>query len=84
MVMLAVTGGLAVMCFVKCTVLLSVARRAVHTLKRHRNAEYDDRRHATARGTLRIHCVSASWLAPKIMHIAHAFTNTLPSLSPAE
>lgn len=28
--------------------------------------------------------LSASWLAPKIMHIAHAFTNTPPSLSPAE
>lgn len=39
MVMLAVTGGLAVMCFVKCTVLLSVVRRAVHTLKRHRKCQ---------------------------------------------
>lgn len=28
--------------------------------------------------------LSASWLAPKIMHIAHAFTNTPPPLSPVE
>ncbi len=84
MVMLAVTGGLAVCASSKCTVLLSVVRRAVHTLRCTGSAKYDDRRHATARGTRVLIALSASWLAPKIMHIAHPLPIPLPSLSPAE
>lgn len=85
MVMLAVTGGLAVMCFVKMYgITFCGAPRSTHA----EEAQEVPNTMIVAMLLLAALCVlialSASWLAPKIMHIAHAFTNTLPSLSPAE
>ncbi len=85
MVMLAVTGGLAVMCFVKMYgITFCGAPRSTHA----EEAQDVPNTMIVAMLLLAALCVfialSASWLAPKIMHIAHAFTNTLPSLSPAE
>ncbi len=79
MVMLAVTGGLAVMCFVKMYgITFCGAPRSTHA----EEAQEVPNTMIVAMLLLAALCVfialSASWLAPKIMHIAHAFTNTLP------
>lgn len=77
MVMLAVTGGLAVMCFVKMYgITFCGAPRSTHA----EEAQEVPNTMIVAMLLLAALCVfialSASWLAPKIMHIAHAFTNT--------
>lgn len=79
MVMLAVTGGLAVMCFVKMYgITFCGAPRSTHA----EEAQEVPNTMIVAMLLLAALCVlialSASWLAPKIMHIAHAFTNTPP------
>lgn len=79
MVMLAVTGGLAVMCFVKIYgITFCGAPRSTHA----EEAQEVPNTMIVAMLLLAALCVlialSASWLAPKIMHIAHAFTNTPP------
>lgn len=79
MVMLAVTGGLAVMCFVKMYgITFCGAPRSTHA----EEAQDVPNTMIVAMLLLAALCVfialSASWLAPKIMHIAHAFTNTPP------
>ncbi|POS23356.1 hydrogenase-4 subunit B [Escherichia coli] len=79
MVMLAVTGGLAVMCFVKMYgITFCGAPRSTHA----EDAQEVPNTMIVAMLLLAALCVlialSASWLAPKIMHIAHAFTNTPP------
>ncbi|WP_433437441.1 proton-conducting transporter transmembrane domain-containing protein [Escherichia coli] len=79
MVMLAVTGGLAVMCFVKMYgITFCDAPRSTHA----EEAQEVPNTMIVAMLLLAALCVlialSASWLAPKIMHIAHAFTNTPP------
>lgn len=80
MVMLAVTGGLAVMCFVKMYgITFCGAPRSTHA----EEAQEVPNTMIVAMLLLAALCVlialSASWLAPKIMHIAHAFTNTPPA-----
>ncbi|MEN1933693.1 hypothetical protein P4909_21220 [Escherichia coli] len=77
--MLAVTGGLAVMCFVKIYgITFCGAPRSTHA----EEAQEVPNTMIVAMLLLAALCVlialSASWLAPKIMHIAHAFTNTPP------
>ncbi len=79
MVMLAVTGGLAVMCFVKMYgITFCGAPRSTHA----EDAQEVPNTMIVAMLLLAALCVlialSASWLAPKIMHIAHAFTDTPP------
>ncbi|EFC4466129.1 hydrogenase-4 subunit B [Escherichia coli] len=79
MVMLAVTGGLAVMCFVKMYgITFCGAPRSTHA----EEAQEVPNTMIVAMLLLAALCVlialSASWLAPKIMHIAHAFTDTPP------
>lgn len=79
MVMLAVTGGLAVMCFVKMYgITFCGAPRSAHA----EEAQEVPNTMIVAMLLLAALCVlialSASWLAPKIMHIAHTFTNTPP------
>jgi len=72
MVMLAVTGGLAVMCFVKMYgITFCGAPRSTHA----EEAQEVPNTMIVAMLLLAALCVlialSASWLAPKIMHIAH-------------
>ncbi|EEV5993555.1 hydrogenase 4 subunit B [Escherichia coli] len=78
-ILLAVTGGLAVMCFVKMYgITFCGAPRSTHA----EEAQEVPNTMIVAMLLLAALCVlialSASWLAPKIMHIAHAFTNTPP------
>ena len=79
MVMLAVTGGLAVMCFVKMYgITFCGAPRSTHA----EEAQEVPNTMIVAMLLLAALCIlialSGSWLAPKIMHIAHAFTDTPP------
>lgn len=78
-ILLAVTGGLAVMCFVKMYgITFCGAPRSTHA----EEAQEVPNTMIVAMLLLAALCVlialSASWLAPKIMHIAHAFTDTPP------